>query len=117
MGILDTMRFLGDVSVLRGSAEWLRPLRVKVSPPSTALTAPAQTAPSEFDEEGRLFVFRYARTAPQECRIDRDRIFDYLRRRRLPDAGQRQIRRDLRNRADFFSDVRELQTPNDAREA
>ncbi|HLI97193.1 MAG TPA: hypothetical protein VKT72_14085 [Candidatus Baltobacteraceae bacterium] len=73
---------------------------------------PAPAVP-EFDEDGRLYVFRFARTAPQQCRIDRDRIFEYKKRKKLPDEGQRQIRRDMRNRADFFADVREIQTPRD----
>jgi hypothetical protein len=52
--------------------------------------------------------------------MDRNRLFEYLRRRRptvdghaiplLPDMRTRAFRRDLKNRADFFTDVRELQT-------
>jgi|SRR5579872_903559 len=107
------MRFFGDVSVLRGSIPWTRPFRLRytpAAPPPQALPAPAVP---EFDEDGRLYVFRFARTAPQQCRIDRDRIFEYKKRKKLPDEGQRQIRRDMRNRADFFADVREIQTPRD----
>lgn len=108
------MKIFGDVSVLKGSVAWTRPFRLKLTPPApTAQHLPASTTLPEFDEDGRLYVFRFARTAPQRYTIDFDRIFDYMRRRRLPDEGQRQIRRDVRNRADFFSDVREIQTPSE----
>jgi hypothetical protein len=107
------MKLFGEVNVLRGSVTWTKPFRIRLTPavvPPEPLAAPA--AP-EFDEDGRLYVFRFARTAPQHYSIERDRIFEYLKRRRLPDAGQRQLRRDLRNRADFFADVREIQTASD----
>jgi hypothetical protein len=89
-------------------------------PAATPAAAPPQSLPvaaaPEFDEDGRLYVFRFARTAPQRYSFDWDRIFEYTKRKRLPDEGQRQIRRDLRNRADFFSDVRDIQTPHDVLE-
>lgn len=108
------MRIFGEVNVLRGSVAWTRPFRLRVQRPEVPVVAPAAPAAApEFDEEGRLYVFRFAKSAPQRCSIERDRLFEYMRRRRLPDEGQRQIRRDVRNRADFFADVRELQTPND----
>jgi hypothetical protein len=108
------MKLFGDVSVLRGSVTWNRPFRLRYTPPGPS-SPPAQGAAAapEFDEEGRLYVFRFAPAAPERYRIDWDRIFEYRKRRRLPDEGQRQIRRDVRNRADFFADVRELQTPHD----
>ncbi len=112
------MRIFGEVNVLRGSVAWTRPLRLRL-PAQTALpeTTAAPAALPEFDEDGRLYVFRYAQTAPQRYSIERDRIFEYMRRRRLPDEGQRQIRRDFRNRADFIADVRDLQTPSEAEQA
>ncbi|MBV8489469.1 MAG: hypothetical protein JO199_02990 [Candidatus Eremiobacteraeota bacterium] len=77
-------------------------------------------APPEFDEEGRLYAFRFPKRKPEPVVIDRDRLFDYKRRRRhtadgrsvpvLPDVGVRRFLRDLRNRADFFTGVRDLQT-------
>jgi hypothetical protein len=111
------MKLFGDVSVLRGSVTWTRPFRLRYTPaaPPAAQTLPGPAAP-EFDEDGRLYVFRFARTAPQQYSIDRERIFEYQKRKRLPDAGQRQIRRDVRNAADFFADVRDIQTPHDVLE-
>jgi hypothetical protein len=107
------MKLFGDVSVLRGSVTWTRPFRLRYTPAaSPPQTLPVPTAP-EFDEDGRLYVFRFARTAPQHYAIDRERIFEYKKRKRLPNEGERQIRRDFRNRADFFADVRDLQTPHD----
>jgi len=77
----------------------------------------------EYDEDGRLYAFRFPRRAPQPVVMDRDRLFDYVRRRRpaaegrpvrlLPDTRRRQYVRDLKNRADFFTDVRDLQTHAD----
>lgn len=109
------MKIFGEVNVLRGSIAWTRPFHVRLTHPEPILAAPPTAAPAvpEYDEEGRLYVFRFAWSAPTAYRIERDRLFEYMKRRRLPDEGQRQIRRDVRNRADFFSDVRELQTPND----
>ncbi|HEY9180532.1 MAG TPA: hypothetical protein VIO32_07415 [Candidatus Baltobacteraceae bacterium] len=103
------MKLFGDVGMIRGTVAWRRPWRVRFEP--AAAPKPPEPAAPEFDEEGRLYVFRYARPMPQQYSIERDRIFEYMKKRRLPDAGQRQIRRDFRNRADFFTEVRELQTP------
>ena len=103
------MKLFGEVNVLRGTVDWTRPLRIRFHPPTQAARTPEPAAPQEYDEDGRLYVFRYARSAPLHYSIERDRIFEYMRHRRLPDAGQRQIRRDVRNRADFFADVREIQ--------
>jgi hypothetical protein len=107
------MKLFGDVNVLRGSVAWSKPFRIHVTPAVAPAEPLAPPAAQEYDEEGRLYVFRYAKTKPERYSIERDRIFDYLKRRRLPDAGQRQIRRDFRNRADFIADVRDLQTPSD----
>lgn len=97
------MKIFGEVSVLRGSIAWTRPLRLRLAPEKLLEPpAPPPAALPEFDEDGRLYVFRYPRTAPPAYRIERDRLFDYMKRRRLPDEGQRQIRRDERNRADFW---------------
>lgn len=104
------MKLFGEVNVLRGSVAWVKPFQIRLTPPAPVEAAAPAAAP-EFDEDGRLYVFRFARTKPQQYSIERDRIFEYLKRRRLPDAGQRQFRRDLRNRADFFADVRDIQTP------
>ena len=116
MGILHvaTMKFFADIKTVRGTVTWTRPpWRIRVVQPQAAEPPAAQPAAQEFDEDGRLYVFRYSRTAPQHYQIERDRIFEYMKRRRLPNEGQRQIRRDFRNRADFFADVRDLQTPTD----
>lgn len=107
------MKIFGEVNVLRGTVAWTRPLRLRLARPAEAPAAAPAVAAPEFDEDGRLYVFRYAQTAPAHYRIERDRLFEYMKRRRLPDEGQRQIRRDVRNRADFFSDVREIQTPGE----
>jgi hypothetical protein len=111
------MKLFGDVNVLRGTVAWTAPWRLRLTPPAPVPEAAAEAALPEFDEDGRLYVFRYPRTAPQRYTIERDRLFEYMKRRRLPDAGQRQIRRDVRNCADFFSDVREIQTPYDVEQA
>jgi hypothetical protein len=124
MGILvaSTMKLFGDVSVIRGSVAWPRPWRLRLMPqtrtiaPPPVVEQPAPLAP-EYDEDGRLYVFRYARVSPQHYQIERDRIFEYMKQRRLPTWIQRQIRRDYRNRADFFADVREIQTPPDVEAA
>ena len=115
------MRLFGDPKVFRGSIAWTKPLRLKVavfprpgsvaSQPAVAAAAPA--APAEYDEDGRLWVFRFAQSAPATYRVDRDRIFTYMRRHRLPTEGVRQIRRDARNSMDLYSALRELQTHSD----
>lgn len=96
------MRIFGEVNVLRGSVAWTRPLGLRHAHETPPEPAPAPAALPEFDEDGRLYVFRYPTAMPQRYQIERDRIFEYMRRRRLPDEGQRQIRRDIRNRADFW---------------
>jgi hypothetical protein len=105
------MKLFGDVTVLRGSVSWTKPLLLRVMPAAARSEEPVSTpaAPAEYDEDGRLYVFRFARTAPQRYAIERDRLFEYMKQRRLPTEGQRRIRRDARNCADFFSDVRDLQ--------
>ncbi|HET9095624.1 MAG TPA: hypothetical protein VFN37_03095 [Candidatus Baltobacteraceae bacterium] len=96
------MKLFGEVNVLRGSVAWTRPFRLHVARENPPQPAPVPAALPEFDEDGRLYVFRYPAAAPQHYEIKRDRIFEYMRRRRLPDEGQRQIRRDECNRADFW---------------
>jgi hypothetical protein len=71
------------------------------------------TEAPEFDDEGRRYVFRYASAPRQRYHVDRDRIFDYLATHELPGIRARSIRRDTRNAANFFEDVRELQTHPD----
>lgn len=115
------MRLFGDPKVFRGSIAWTKPLRLKVTvfprPRGVALEAPvvgaAPPAQAEYDEDGRLWVFRYAQSAPTTYRVDRNRIFTYMRRHRLPTEGVRQIRRDARNSIDVYSTLRELQTHSD----
>jgi len=112
------MRLFGDAKVLHGSITWTKPLRLKITVlPQPARKSEEALAPTtlhkEFDEDGRQWVFRFARTTPQRYAVDRDRIFDYMRKHRLPSEGVRQIRRDLRNAANFFTDVRDIQTHND----
>jgi hypothetical protein len=111
------MKLFGNAKVVRGSIAWTNPLRLSITlvhrPSALAETAASGEPAAEYDEEGRRYVFRFARTAPQKCTIERDRIFDYLKRHRLPDESDRQLRRDLRNQADLFADIRELQTHPD----
>jgi hypothetical protein len=104
------MKIFGEVNVLRGTVAWTRPLRLRVTPATPPQAEASTPAAPEFDEDGRLYVFRFARSTPQHYSIERDRLFEYIKHRRLPDAGQRRIRRDARNRADFIADVREIQT-------
>lgn len=67
----------------------------------------------QYDEDGRKYVFRFAAPAPQTYTIDRERIFDYLATHDVPGARARRIRRDQRNAANFYEDVREIQTHSD----
>jgi hypothetical protein len=115
------MRLFGEARVTRGSIAWTNPLRLRITvfpKPVTgevpsAIQVPAPPAPAEYDEDGRLFVFRYARTTPKQCAIDRDRIFHYLKKHRLPDEADRALRRDLRNRVELYGDLRDLETHPD----
>ncbi len=111
------MNIFGEVNVLRGSVAWTRPFRLRLIPRTPPPPEVEPAAVPEYDEDGRLYAFRYARTSPEEYTIERDRIFDYLKRRRLPTAAQRRIRRDARNRADFIADVRDIQTDYEVFEA
>jgi hypothetical protein len=112
------MRLFGEARVTRGSIAWTNPLRLRITvfpKPVTEEVPPAVEAPvrAEYDEDGRLYVFRFARTAPKQCAIDRDRIFHYLKKHRLPDEADRALRRDLRNQIELYADLRELQTHAD----
>lgn len=81
----------------------------------------------EYDEAGRLYVWRYKPVAPERPIVNRDRIFEFTRKRRrtvddpphwqpvLPTEDTRRFVRDVRNRANFFEDVRELQTHSEIR--
>ncbi len=111
------MRLFGEVNVVRGSVAWTRPFRLRLTRPAAVEMPPAPAAVPEYDEEGRLYVSRFARSLPQQYTIERDRIFDYMKRRKLPDAGQRQIRRDLRNSGDLYADVRDLEFHPDIEQA
>lgn len=111
------MRLFVAQKTFRGSIAWTSPLRLKIAvfpPPEMPAAEPhAGAAPAEYDEDGRLWVFRFPRTAPQRYAIDRERIFEYRKKHRLPGEGERQIRRDMRNAADFYTGVREIQTHAD----
>jgi hypothetical protein len=107
------MKLFGDARVLRGSIAWTNPLRLSVTVVEPPDAPPATAEPAEFDEDGRRYVFRYAAAAPKPCSIDRDRIFEYVKRRRLPSEAERSYRRDVRNAGDFFEDVRDIQTHYD----
>ncbi len=85
---------------------WLKQPNV----PCTDEEAVAQTEAPQYDEDGRKYVFRYPVSTPRNYTIDRERIFDYLATHDVPGARARRIRRDLRNRANFYEDIREIQT-------
>lgn len=108
------MRLFAESKGSRGSIAWTNALRLKIAvfPPAPAETQSPQPAPAaqEYDEDGRLWVFRYPQSAPQHYAIDRERIFEYRKRHTLPGESVRTIRRDVRNCADFYTDVREIQT-------
>jgi len=88
------MRHIGTARVTRGSIPWALPrLNVKFFPKGEPAAASSQAA-----------------APPGTYAIDRDRIFDYVKTHKLPGERARQVRRDLRNSVDFFSDVRDLQT-------
>jgi plasmid stabilization system protein ParE len=113
------MRLFGEARVTRGSIAWTNPLRLRISvfPQPAAETTHAAVepgpVPAEYDEDGRLYVFRFARIAPTQCAIDRDRIFDYIKHHKLPDEADRALRRDLRNQVELYADLRELETHPD----
>ena len=88
---------------------WLKPTQLPCAPTASE---PTSEQP-EFDEDGRRYVFKYAQLPPPRYHIDRDRLFAYARTHQLPGARTRMIRRDLRNAANFYEDVREIQTHPD----
>lgn len=107
------MSLFASVQAIRGTILFRTPA---AATPALEPTQPPVTPapePIEYDEEGRRYVFRFARRQPQPVVIDRDRLFEYVRRRLLPDADVRRYVRDLRNRADVYTSVRELQTHPD----
>jgi len=83
------------------------------SVPCTDEEPVAQSEAPQYDEDGRKYVFRFSTQRPQSYTIDRERIFDYLATHDIPGARARRIRRDLRNAANFYEDVREIQTHAD----
>lgn len=107
------MRLFGD-SIFSGTIAW-RTFRLK--PRLAAVHRPALPAavaePVEFDEEGRRYVFRFRTAAPPAYTVDRNRLFEYMRSKRLPTSADRACRRDVRNAVNFFEDVRDLQTHGD----
>lgn len=78
---------------------------------------PERRDEAEYDEDGRRYVFRFAPFTPQKYAIDRERIFAYRRRKKLPTMRERELVRDLRNAASFFEDVRDIQTHPDVEPA
>ncbi len=80
------------------------------APFNTNDEAPTQPEAPEFDEDGRKYVFRYPKSSPQTYTIDRERLFEYLATHDVPGARARRIRRDVRNAANFYEDIREIQT-------
>ncbi len=94
------MRHPATVNSIRGSIAWTNPLRLKISIFPKRETEEEVAAPS-------------TPAGTQSYVIDRDRIFEYVRKHRLPTEADRQFRRDVRNRVDFVSDVRDLQTPSE----
>lgn len=100
-----------------------RKLVASTSPPSPA----AGAGSPEYDEDGRLYVWRFPRSAPERRTIDRDRIYEFVKKRRrtieefprwqplLPTEDTRRYVRDLRNSAHFYEDVRDLQTHTEIR--
>jgi hypothetical protein len=118
------MSLFANVQAIRGTILFRTPAAPTpaLQTPQPPLTLPAE--PIEYDEDGRRYAFRFPPRRPQPVVIDRDRLFEYVRRRRpaadghrplplLPDADVRRYVRDLRNRADFYTSVRELQTHPD----
>jgi len=99
----------------------------KTTPPSVAVNSLPENPVPEYDEAGRLYVSRFKPSGAQRPIIDRDRIFEYTRKRRrtigdpagwqrlLPTEDTRRYLRDVRNSANFFEDVRDLQTHADIR--
>jgi hypothetical protein len=118
------MSLFASVQAIRGTIRFR--IFAPVTPAREAMPQPQSPVPEpiEYDEDGRRYAFRFSHRQPQRAVIDRDRLFDYVRRSRptadgrrplplLPDAHARRYVRDLRNRADFYTSVRELQTHPD----
>ena len=118
------MSIFANVQAIRGTILFRTPAAptpaLKPTQPPLALSP----EPIEYDEDGRRYAFRFPPRQPQPVVIDRDRLFEYVRRRRtaadgrrslplLPDADVRRYVRDQRNRADFYTSVRDLQTHPD----
>ncbi len=78
--------------------------------PCTDEESPAQPESPQYDEDGRKYVFRYPPSVPRKYTMDRERLFDYLATHDVPGARARRIRRDQRNAANFYEDIREIQT-------
>jgi hypothetical protein len=97
---------------------WLRPLRPLEGPLREALPASeSELVPEpEFDEEGRRYAFRFPRRQRQPVSIDRERLFEYVATHKLPATSDRVRLRDQRNAANFFEDVRDIQTHAEVQE-
>jgi hypothetical protein len=118
------MSIFASVQAIRGTISFRTPTAPTPALEPTPTSLAPVPEPIEYDEDGRRYAFRFPRRQPQPVVIDRDRLFDYVRRRRpaadgqgslplLPDMDVRRYVRDLRNRADFYTSVRELQTHPD----
>jgi hypothetical protein len=109
------MKLFGDSNIIHDSVKWIAPLRLRVTirEPVRGEIGEARQEPAEFDENGRRYVFRYRPAEHQTYTIDRERIFEYVKQRRLPGPAARAYARDIRNSVNFFEDVRDLQTHSD----
>lgn len=118
------MSLFANVQAIRGTISLRTPAAATPALEPTKPPVALAPEPIEYDEDGRRYAFRFPRLQPQPVVIDRDRLFEYVRRRRpaadgrrplplLPDSDVRRYLRDQRNRADFFTSIRELQTHPD----
>lgn len=118
------MSLFASVQAIRGTILFRTPATPTPALEPTQKSLSLAPEPIEYDEDGRRYAFRFPRRQPQPVIVDRNRLFDYVRRRRpapdgrrslplLPDMDVRRYVRDLRNRADFYTSVRELQTHPD----
>jgi hypothetical protein len=108
-------RAAGTVETYQGEPMTITFFQAKARQPKRIRAVEVLQEPDEpeFDEDGRRYVFRYPRFVRQQYRIDRERWFQYMRTHRLPTMNQRRIVRDNRNTANFYEDIREIQTHAD----
>lgn len=114
-------------------APYVTPIRVSELEPLPPPVVEALPEPATYDEDGRRYAFRFAPAKPAAYAVDRERLFEFVKRRRrvmafgsigdgaihyktqrlLPDASERAYLRALKHAVDFFEDVRDLQTHAD----